>query len=142
LRRGLRESPHPPASLRVPGHYGEWQPWQPIPSTVTDDDIEWLQRRVSVPLPGAYLALLRHKHFLNLQVEPVRFFRFIPELWRESFEEEYSGWDPDAVLAARLIPFGHECMADAGPVCFDARVACAEADYPVVFWDHEWVGTE
>jgi hypothetical protein len=31
---------------------------------------------------------------------------------------------------------------DAGPVCFDTKRGNTAGDYPVVFWDHEWVGTE
>lgn len=29
----------------------------------------------------------------------------------------------------------------AGPVCFDTRRRAADGDCPVVFWDHEWIGT-
>jgi hypothetical protein len=40
-----------------------------------------------------------------------------------------------------LVPFADERFADAGPVCFDTRSPVADADYPVVLWDHEFVGT-
>lgn len=37
-----------------------------------------------------------------------------------------------------LVPFGDEGMMDAGDLCFDARAPRDDADWPIVYWDHEW----
>ena len=115
--------------------------WQPISSTFGNSDIAWLESRVGVRLPEVYTEFLKYKHFLEMRVGPVDFFRFAPATWRSDFEDEYSNWAPERILGTGLVPFGLECFAEAGPVCFDTRIDCVKADYPVVFWDHEWVGT-
>jgi hypothetical protein len=35
-----------------------------------------------------------------------------------------------------------ESLAEAGPVCFDTRDRSRFPDYPVVVWDHDWIGSE
>jgi len=54
----------------------------------------------------------------------------------------FDSWQTERILGAGLLPFGSEALMDAGPVCFDTRHRDANGDCPVVYWDHEWVGTE
>src|SRR5205823_5910940 len=50
-------------------------------------------------------------------------------------------WPRDRIIDRGLLPFGAETFMDAGPVCFDTRNAALHGECPVVFWDHEWLGT-
>ena len=49
---------------------------------------------------------------------------------------------PDRILGKGFIPFGSEPFMDAGPVCFDTTRRLQDGDCPIVFWDHEWVGSK
>jgi hypothetical protein len=73
----------------------------------------------------------------------VRFERHLTNDWSKVLREAYFHlWPRERILDIGLLPFGSEAQMDAGPVCFDTKCRNAAGDCPVVFWDHEWVGTE
>lgn len=120
----------------------DWVGWRPIPSTVTDADLDALERETGLAFPPLYRDFLRYRHFVDLTEVGVRFERHLCHDWRETLRKAYlRSWPRELVLDVGLLPFGDESFMDAGPVCFDTRHRIVDGDCPVVFWDHEWVGS-
>jgi hypothetical protein len=72
----------------------------------------------------------------------VRFARHLSDSWRDNLRKSYfQSWDKSRILDIGLIPFGDEAFMDAGPACFDTRYRPKDGDCPVVYWDHQRVGT-
>ena len=116
--------------------------WKPIPSTVTDTDLNTLEVFAGANFPPAYRTFLKYRHFYDLTEVGVRFSSHAVDTWRDTLEREYMIEPKERIVGIGLIPFGSEAMMDAGPVCFDTRGKSPDGDCPVVYWDHEWVGTE
>jgi hypothetical protein len=139
----LRSSGHVPADMVDPDQQvrGDWVPWRPIPSQVTDADLDELEAGLGLKYPRLYRELLKNVHYVMLTEFGVRFFGHESDSWRAELENAYRyAWKPMRIVGAGLIPFGSECLLDAGPVCFDTR-RMVNGDCPVVYWDHEAVGT-
>ena len=126
----------------VPAH-GDWVGWKPVPSTVTDEDLNALERETGLPFPPLYRDFLKYLHFVDLTEVGIRFERHMCHNWRETLRREYfrSSLRP-RILGVGLIPFGDETQRDAGYACFDTRRRLPDGDCPVVFWDHEWLDTD
>ena len=62
--------PHMPAAMRDRSRpaIDDWLPWQPIPSSVTDGDINDLQNHIRGALPAAYVEFLMYLHFFEFPV--------------------------------------------------------------------------
>jgi hypothetical protein len=120
----------------------DWIPWKPIPSTVTESDLDELERGLGLRYPPRYRQFLRYKHFAHLDCALMRFVDHPVHRWRDELRGAYRAWAPERIVGIGLIPFGDEGLMDAGPVCFDTRDRLPDGDSPVVFWDHEWVGSE
>jgi hypothetical protein len=102
-----------------------------------------LERETGLPFSPLYREFLRYCHFVNLTEVGVRFERHLCHDWANVLRRAYSrSWLPERILGAGLLPFGHEAQMDAGPACFDTNRSDASGDCAVVFWDHEWVGSE
>jgi len=119
----------------------DWIGWKPIPSTVTDVDLDQLETTVGATFPPAYRSFLKYRHFYDLTEVGVRFFPHPVDTWRSTLDNEYLIEPKERILGIGLIPFGSEAMMDAGPVCLDTRNISPPGDASVVFWDHEWNGT-
>lgn len=134
-----------PESMRddsIPSADG-WVGWKAIPSTATDADLDALERETGLPYPPLYRDFLRYQHFVDLTEVGVCFERHLCHEWARVLRQAYfRGWPRERILNRGLLPFGSEVQMDAGPVCFDTCRRDAAGDCPVVFWDHEWVGTE
>ena len=114
-----------------------------MPSGVTDGDLDALERETGLPFPPSYRDFLKYLHFIDLTEVGVRFERHMCHNWRETLRAKYfHSWPRERILEAGLLPFGDEAQLDAGPACFDTRHRLADGDCPVVFWDHEWRGTD
>ncbi len=50
---------------------GDWKVWIPVQSRVTDQDLEEVENKLGCKLSPQYRALLRHKHFMELQIGAV-----------------------------------------------------------------------
>ena len=118
-----------------------WVPWKPVASTVSDSDLDTLERTIRLAYPPAYRHFLKILHFYDL-CGSVDFFRHPVDKWRAELLGQYKSWLPKRIVGAGLIPFGRETKMDAGPTCFDTGRRLPNGDCPVVFWDHEWVGKD
>jgi hypothetical protein len=121
----------------------DWVGWRPVSSTVTDTDLNSIEQRAGIAFPPLYRAFLKYKHFLSLTEFGLRFIPHPSSDWRNDLTNAiFSDWEPERLVRIGLLPFGEESFMDAGPVCFDTRSRLPDGDCPVVFWDHQWVGTE
>lgn len=121
----------------------DWLGWKAIPSTVTEVDLNALERETELSFPPLYRDFLRYRHFVGLTERGVCFERHLSNDWSKVLRNAYfHSWARERILDVGLLPFGSETQMDAGPVCFDTKRRDAAGDCPVVFWDHEWVGTE
>ena len=121
----------------------DWVGWRAIPSTVTDADLAALEHETGLAFPPFYRDFLQYRHFVTLMAVGLRFKRHLCHDWRETLRAAYfRSWPRERIVDAGLLPFGSETLMDAGPVCFDTRQRIADGDCPIVFWDHEWVGTD
>ena len=117
--------------------------WKPIPSTVTDADLDALEREIGLVFPPLYRDFLQYRHFVELTGPAVRFEEHMCHNWQETLRKAYfQSWPRERLLDVGLLPFGSEGMMDAGPVCFDTRGRMPDGDCPVVFLDHEWARTD
>jgi hypothetical protein len=133
-----------PDSMRddsIPPHH-DWVGWKAVPSTVTESDLNGLEGETGLPFPPLYRDFLRYRHFVGLTEVGVRFERHLSNDWYEVLRKAHFQSPRARILDAGLLPFGSETQMDAGPVCFDTKRRNAAGDCPVIFWDHEWVGTE
>jgi len=145
-RHNLMRSPGKiPDSMRdtsIPLSNG-WIGWRPIPSIVTNADLDALEDETSLAFPPLYRDFLHYLHFIELTETGIRFERHLPDTWRDSLRKAYfRSWPRKHTLDAGLLPFGDESFMDAGPVCFDTRHRLSDGDCPIVFWDHESEGTD
>lgn len=120
----------------------DWVGWKPVSSVVTDDDLDGIEKKIGLHFPYLYRVFLKYVHFVELTEVGLRFCEHPIHGWQSELEQLYKGWYPERILGVGLIPFASETCMDAGPVCFDTRNPLSDGDYPVVYWDHEWIGTE
>ena len=121
----------------------DWVGWKPIASTVTDADLDSLERETALSFPPPYRDFLKYLHFVSLTETGVRFEPHLCDGWLDTLRRVYfKSWPRERILDVGLLPFANESLMDAGPVCFDTRSPLADGDCPVVFWDHGWKGTE
>ncbi len=118
----------------------DWIGWKAIPTTISDADLDALEREAGLEFPPLYRDFLRYRHFVDLTETGVRFERHISDEWQARLRELYS-YSRKYMLDVGLLPFGWESFMDAGDACFDTRFRLPDGDCPVVFWDHEWIGT-
>lgn len=112
----------------------EWRIWFPIPSKVTDSEIEEIENRIGYGFPDDYKKFLKHKHFYELQISEASFCEHPVNTWRASLSKMiFEGCKP--LVDKGYIPFAH--WSDWGMLCFDANRNQDDKDYPIVLWDHE-----
>jgi hypothetical protein len=119
----------------------DWLPWKPIPSTVLDSDLDEMEKEIGLRFPPLYRNFLQYLHFYDL-ASCVQWEPHVVNQWKKQLRQVYKGWYPERILGKGLIPFGSEPFMDAGPACFDTGQRLPDGDCPIVFWDHEWVGTK
>ena len=142
LMRWPGKLPEPMRDTSIPSSR-DWVGWRPVPSTVTDAELNELEEETGLAFPPLYRDFLQYQHFAELTETGLRFERHLCDDWRETLRKAYfHSWPKENILDAGLLPFGDEALMDAGPVCFDTRRRGAGGDCPVVFWDHEWAGTK
>ena len=117
--------------------------WKAIPSKVTMSDIEKIEKEINHSYPPLYKDFLMYKYFFRLTEEGIRFPEHTPQNWSGTLTDLcFNSWAPERIIEIGLVPFGAESFWDAGPVCFDTREQMDDGDCPVVFWDHESIGSE
>ena len=95
----------------------DWMGWQPIPSTVTVEDLDGLEKEMGLKFPPQYRDFLQYQHFVALTERGVCFDRHLVGEWSKALRKSYfSGWPRERIIDHGLIPFGSESFMDAGPV--------------------------
>ena len=114
----------------------EWRIWNPIQSTVTDEEIKEFESRLGHNLPESYTKFLKHKHFYELQIGECSFCEHPARIWRASLSEMiFDGYPREFLIDTGRIPFAN--WSDWGLLCFDTTVENQNSDHPIVLWDHE-----
>lgn len=113
-----------------------WQTWLPIESKVTDDEIQVFERQIGNKLPGDYKTFLKYKHFYELQISEISFFKHPVNTWAIELKKMiFQGYPTEYLVEKGYIPFAN--WSDWGMICFDTNRNKIENDYPIVLWDHE-----
>lgn len=87
----------------------DWIGWKAIPSTVTDADLNALERETGLPFPPLYREFLRYRHFVDLTEVGVRFERHLSNDWAKVLRKAYfHSWPRERILDVGLLPFGSE----------------------------------
>lgn len=132
-----------PKSMRDPGRRPDDEDksftcWKPLPSSVSKKDLRKLAAFLDRPLPPSYRYFLQQWHFVEIYMDQgnVKFFPNLPGKLTSKFRKiinKYYGYDK---LPGRgFLPIAD--YGDWGVVCFDARQAAPDSDYPVVVLDHD-----
>jgi hypothetical protein len=116
----------------------DWIGWKIVPSTVTQEQLDGLENTIGLQFPPLYRSFLQSYHFYDLH--EMHFYRHPIHTWQNALTFAYKSYAE--LIAIGLIPFGEESLMDAGAICFDTRYTNENGDCPIVFWDHEWVGTD
>lgn len=119
----------------------DWLGWKPVASTVTDADIQELERKLNLQFPLLYKQLLQYHHFYDLGIQGVGIESHPVDTWRKTLNNLYKAYEPERIVGLGFLPFGSECFLDAGLLCFDTR-QMSNGDCPVVYWDHEEFETD
>ncbi|MCE3230010.1 MAG: hypothetical protein K0S32_4561 [Bacteroidetes bacterium] len=114
----------------------EWKTWFPINSKVTDLEIEEFENQIAHKLPHDYKIFLKYKHFYDLNISEVSFFRFPVNTWNLKFIDRIFNGEPREYLIDKgYLPFAD--WSDWGLLCFDTNRNNGDNNYPIVLWDHE-----
>lgn len=134
-----------PEKMRDNGQPDEegYQKWNPIKSIITDDDIDKFETEIGLTFPKIYRTFLKYKHFFGLKIFSIRFEAFLPDKQLPKLRELATAFDMhDRIIGRGLLPFADEALMDAGVVCFDTNQLDSNGDVPIVYWDHDWIGTK
>ena len=113
----------------------DWRIWHPIPSTVSDDEIQEVEKELGHKLPQAYKRFLQHRHFYELKIGSCLFFGHPSDAWKDSlYKNIFDGYPRDLLIDVGRIPFAN--WEDWGLLCFDTTLAAENNNYPIVLWDH------
>ena len=113
-----------------------WQKWYPIASTVTEREIEEIERQLKFRLPISYRVFLKHKHFYELYISEVRFSGQEIRNWKLNLTNmAFNGYPREFLIDKGYIPFAD--WSDWGLLCFDTNSPNLESEYPIVLWDHD-----
>ncbi len=114
----------------------EWNKWFPIKSTVTDLELEELEKEIGHKLPLSYKNFLKYKHFYELYISECSFCAHPIKTWRAKIMEMiFDGYPSEDLIETGRIPFAN--WSDWGLLCFDTTTKSENNNYPIVLWDHE-----
>lgn len=108
-----------PARPVTAGWGGNWAPWMPLVSTVTEADIHELEAAIGRPFPTLYVIFLRYRHFYALDdAAGVSFIRHGVEDWKASLWDHYFFLqEPGTLRQQGYIQFAYD--PELKPICFD-----------------------
>jgi hypothetical protein len=116
LMRWPGNLPEPMRDASIPPS-NDWVGWRAVPSTVTDAELDALERETGVVFPPLYREFLQYRHFVDLTEVGVRFERHLCHDWQETLRKAYfRSWPHEHTLDVGLLPIGDEVLMDAGPV--------------------------
>ena len=88
-----------PSNMQTGQIEDDWVYWKPIESTVTDDELEDIQNTLGARFPGSYKTLLRHKHFIELNIAQVSFIAHPTFSWRlEITKTVFESWPRELLI--------------------------------------------
>ena len=125
-----------PERMRTGVSEDDWVYWKAIDSTVTDSDIGEISGMLGVELSPQYVALLRHKHFMELQFGEVSIFPHPVDLWKATIRKAvFGGYPKELLIEKGFLPFAD--FSDWGLWCFGLNERNSEEEYPIYLWDHD-----
>jgi hypothetical protein len=103
----------------TPGWGGDWAPWKPTVSTVTEADIHELEAAIGHSFPTLYVAFLRYRHFYGLDdAAGISFIRHDIKEWKAGLWDHYFFLqEPGTLRQQGYIPFAYDPELQA--ICFD-----------------------
>ena len=101
------------------GWGGDWAPWKPIASTVTETDIHELEAAIGHAFPPLYVAFLQYRHFYELdEAAVVSFIMHDVKEWKAGLLDHYFYLqEPGTLRQQGYIQFAYDL--ELKPVCFD-----------------------
>lgn len=131
-----------PEEMRVgaPNKNG-WIQWKLLPwSRGIAPGFEQLEQEIGVMLPFSYKLWYSRYYQVDGDLSFIRFPETSPENpFAELRKEIFDSWWPERIKGIGLISFG---SIDYGSFCFDTRHNEKSSDYPIVFWDHDWIDSD
>ena len=133
---GINQRPGPiDKEMAGPTNKEGWTQWHPIPSKVTDSEIEDFEEQIGHRLPSDYKRFLKHKHFYDLYISEASF-THLANTWRTTHMKLiYGGYPREFLIDKGYLPFAD--WNDWGMLCFDTNADDGKHNYPVVMWDHD-----
>ena len=113
----------------------EWRIWYPIPSKVTDEELNDFEENIGYKFPESYRKFLKYKHFYELNISEYSFCKHPVNVWKVYLNDMIYENPPEFLIEEGRIPFAD--WSDWGLLCFDTTVECENNNYPIVLWDHE-----
>jgi hypothetical protein len=138
LEKGVRIAPGVPSNMvNGPPFDGDWIPWKPIESPVTENDVARLEAMTGVRFPPLFRAYLMYQCLLMTDFGIIR----LPQLPSDRPLEDVMGYmrvfnEETYWRVHGYVPFAYDGN-DGGRMCFDTKRPDAQNDYPIVFVDHE-----
>ena len=139
-----------PWAMMTPGHVpaemidnpklvdAEYLKWKPIPSTITDEELNQFENKIGFKLPLSYRTFLQYKHFVKLYL-PNRTINLpanMPSTRLKPLEDYiFNYYDPELIIGKGYIYFAD--FEDYALLCFDTNQKCADYEYPIVYIFHE-----
>lgn len=101
------------------GWGGNWAPWKPIVSTVTEADVHELEVAIGYPFPTLYVAFLQYRHFYELdEAAGVSFIMHDVKEWKAGLWDHYFYLqEPGTLRQQGYIQFAYDL--ELKPICFD-----------------------
>lgn len=114
--------------------HDDWIPWKPIASTVSLNEIKYIESILKYSFPQRYIEYLQYLHFYEIYTATdIVFFPLVIHRWKDEFlKNVFDTNDPDYIINKGYIYIGdHE---DYGAICFDTQQG--DNDYPIVIVDY------
>lgn len=107
-----------PARPVTAGWGGNWAPWKPIASTVTEADIHELEAAIGHAFPTLYVAFLQYRHFYALDdAAGVSFIMHDVKEWKAALWDHYFHLQaPGTLLPQGYLQFAYDPAMN--PICF------------------------
>ena len=117
-----------------------WFSWIAVPSPVTEDDLDSLEKRVGAKLPTLFRAYFLYKLILDGDFSLASLPAMHPENPLAELESQIAIVTDCSWLSEQsFLPIGQDGN-DGGPICFKTVEPTPTGDYPIYFADHERLG--
>ena len=125
-----------PLDMTILKNNDGWTQWKPIPSTVTDEQLNEIQNTIGATFPKQFVTLLKHRHFIELQIGEISLASHPSDFWRLSLSNmAFDTWPKEWLIDKGYMPFA--TYSDWGMWCFGINQLSPNGECPVYQWDHE-----